>query len=207
MKKFVISIIIVAMIIIFAGCDGNKDQTENKNVESASKSFEPIEPSQSSIENPKMEGQDKQDIDSDKNKFEPDWSDISNGELNEQSFIQKLDTDMLEEVAAELQSLVDEEIAEEKENPDIILTEGYTRVFHKEQYLRVLDMGERAEMPLYFILYKSKNDGMYEHICAEALSELTGLEFMNESGEYLDWSTGKEYLKLFNEYIGGKIRK
>ena len=43
---------------------------------------------------------------------------------------------------------------------------------------------------------------MYEYICANALSELTGFEFMNESGDYREWSTGKEYLKLFNDYMG-----
>ena len=56
-------------------------------------------------------------------------------------------------------------------------------------------------MPLYYILYKSEGDDMYEYICAVALSELTGLDFMNESGEYYDWSSGKEYLELFQQYM------
>ena len=62
-------------------------------------------------------------------------------------------------------------------------------------------MGDKAKMPLYYILYKSPNNDMYEYICAVALSELTGLDFMKESGDYYDWTSGKEYLELFNKYI------
>lgn len=80
-----------------------------------------------------------------------DWSDITVNGLNEDSFVQKLDSEVLQDVAENLQSLVDEELA--------------------------------------------------EGICAVALSELTGLDFMNESGDYYDWTSGKEYLELFNKYI------
>ena len=38
-----------------------------------------------------------------------DWSDFTVNGLDEDSFVQKLDTDVLQEVAAKLQSLVDEE--------------------------------------------------------------------------------------------------
>lgn len=130
-----------------------------------------------------------------------DWSDITVNGLNEDSFVQKLDTEVLQEVAAKLQFLVEEELAEEKENPEIILSESFTRVFQKDIYHEVIAMGDKAQMPLYYILYKSPNNVMYEHICAVALSELTGLDFMNESGNYYDWSSGKEYLELFNKYM------
>lgn len=80
-----------------------------------------------------------------------DWSDITVNGLDEDSFVQKLDSEVLQDVAEKLQSLVDEELAED--------------------------------------------------ICAVALSELTGLDFMNESGDYYDWTSGKEYLELFNKYI------
>ena len=130
-----------------------------------------------------------------------DWSDITTDGLDENAFIQKLDTALLQEIAAKLQALVKEELEEEDENPEVILTEGFARVFKKKLYLEVIDMGEKAEMPLYYILYKSPNDAMYEHICAVALSELTGYDFMNESGDYYDWTSGKEYLELFDEYM------
>ena len=130
-----------------------------------------------------------------------DWSDITADGLDEDSFVQKLDSEVLQDVAEKLQSLVDEELAEEGENPQIILSEGFTRVFKKELYREVIAMGDKAKMPLYYILYKSPNNDMYEYICAVALSELTGLDFMNESGDYYDWTSDKEYLELFNKYI------
>lgn len=130
-----------------------------------------------------------------------DWSDITVNGLDEDSFVQKLDSEVLQDVAENLQSLVDEELAEEEENPEIILSEGFTRVFKKDLYREVIAMGDKAKMPLYYILYKSPNNDMYEYICAVALSELTGLDFMNESGDYYDWTSGKEYLELFNKYI------
>lgn len=133
--------------------------------------------------------------------YTSDWSDITAGGLNESSFVQKLDVGLLQNIAERLQLLTDEEIAEERENREIILSEGFVRVFKKERYLEVIGMGSKAEMPLYYILYKSPNDAMYEYICAVALSELTGLDFMNESGDYYDWTSGKEYLELFNEYM------
>lgn len=130
-----------------------------------------------------------------------DWSDITGNGLDEESFLRKLDTEVLQDIAEKLQSLVAEELAEEEENTEIILSEGFTRVFQKERYLEVIAMGDKAQMPLYYILYKSLNNEMYEHICAVALSELTGLDFMNESGEYYDWASGKEYLELFEAYM------
>lgn len=130
-----------------------------------------------------------------------DWSDITVSGLEENSFLQKLDTELLQEIAAKLQFLVEEELEEERENQEIILSEGFVKVFQKEPYLEVINMGNEAEMPLYYILYKSPNNAMYEYICAVALSELTGLDFMNESGDYYDWTSGKEYLDLFNEHM------
>ena len=202
MKKCMSLFTIFAIILMLSACGENKAQTETTSMESVDMSAEIVKESQNNIKDTETAENEEHDIASDSNEYKVDWSDISNGELNEESFLQKLDADTLKEVAAELQALVDEEIAEEKENPDIIVTEGFARVFRKEQYLRVLDMGKSAEMPLYYILYKSKYDGMYEYICANALSELTGVEFMNKLGDYREWSTGKEYLKLFNEYMG-----
>lgn len=47
--------------------------------------------------------------------------------------------------------------------------------------------------PLYLILYKSPNAGMYEYICAQALYELSGYEF--------EWENSKEFLEKFNEKV------
>ena len=138
--------------------------------------------------------------------YHADWSDITADGLDEASFYEKLDTDLLQEIAAKFQTLIEEEEAEERENPEIVITEGFTRIFQKEGYKEVISLGERAEMPLYFILYKSPNNGLYEYMCATALAELTGLDFMEESGAPYGWSNAKEYLELFNEYMAGRSR-
>lgn len=176
MKRMSLLLITGLMAIMLSGCKWNNTISKDTSTEATS----PIETDTSYI---------------------VDWSDITVSGLDENAFIQKLDTELLQDVAAKLQSLVDEELAEEDENPGIILSEGFVRVFKKELYLEVIDMGDKAEMPLYYILYKSPNNEMYEYICAVALSELTGLDFMNESGDYYDWASGKEYLELFNAYM------
>ena len=133
-----------------------------------------------------------------------DWSDITADGLDEASFYKKLDTDLLQEISAKFQALIEEEEAEERENPEIVITEGWTRIFRKKGYKEVISLGEKAEMPLYFILYKSPNNGLYEYMCATALSELTGLSLMEESGAPYGWTNAKEYLELFNEYMASK---
>ena len=87
-----------------------------------------------------------------------------------------------------------------RENPEIVITEGWTRVFDSQQYNKVLNMGESAMKPLYWIIYKSPNAGMYEYICATALYALSGYDFTNEDGS-LTWVNSKEFLDRFNEKI------
>ena len=146
----------------------------------------------------------EQTTDADENtvkEYPVDWSDISADGLNEESFIRKMDIEVLEEVAGKLQSVVEEACEEEKKNPEIAITEGFPRVLKKEKFLEVLNMGDKAQMPLYFILYKSENNGMYEYLCAYALCQLSGIASMDESKGYSEWSNAKEFLELFNEYV------
>lgn len=72
--------------------------------------------------------------------------------------------------------------------------------FDSQQYNKVLNMGGAAMKPLYWIIYKSPNAGMYEYICATALYELSGCDFTNEDGS-LTWTNSKEFLDRFNEKI------
>lgn len=128
------------------------------------------------------------------------WSEIKENGVDEEMFLKNLDTDVLETVAAELQTLVEETIEEERDNPELVLSEGFTRVFKSVQYNRVLEMGDCAMKPLYWIIYKSPNAGMYEYICAMALYELSGYDFTNEDGS-LSWTNSKEFVERFNEKI------
>ena len=129
-----------------------------------------------------------------------DWSEITENGVDEEMFVRNLDTDVLETVAAELQALVEKEMEEERANPEIIFTEGFIRVFRSTQYNNVLEMGDCAMKPLYWIIYKSPNAGLYEYICAVALAELSGYDFKNENG-YNSWSNSKEFVERFNEKI------
>lgn len=129
-----------------------------------------------------------------------DWSAVTADGVNEELFLAQMDASALEYIAAELQTLVQEEYEAERANPEILLSQGWTRVFRSEHYQNVIAMGDSAMMPLYWIIYKSTDSGQYEYICAEALYELSGYDFANPDGTR-KWSTSKELLALFNTEI------
>ena len=128
------------------------------------------------------------------------WDEITENGVDEEALWQNVDQDILEYVATELQTLVAEEEKAECENQELVLTEGWVRVFESERYHNVVNLGEKAMKPLYWIIYKSPNAGMYEYICATALYEISGYDFAKENGE-LTWSTSKEFIEVFNEQI------
>ena len=129
-----------------------------------------------------------------------DWPEIKKDGVDEELLWKNLDAGVLETVAAELQALVEETIEEERAHPEIVLSEGFPRVFRSARYSRVLEMGDCAMKPLYWIIYKSPNAGMYEYICAAALYELSGYDFTNEDGS-LSWTNSKELVERFNEKL------
>ena len=121
------------------------------------------------------------------------WEEITLDGVNEELLLKNVDEEVLTQIATELQTLVKEEQEEERENPEIVITEGFVRVFKSERYKKVLNMGESAMKPLYLILYKSQNAGLYEYICANALYELSGYDF--------EWANSKEFIENFNKKI------
>ena len=128
------------------------------------------------------------------------WDEITENGVDEEALWKNVDQDILEYVATEIQTLVAEEEKAERENQELVLTEGWVRVFESERYHNVVNLGEKAMKPLYWIICKSPNSGMYEYICATALYEISGYDFMRENGE-LTWSTSKEFIEVFNEQI------
>ena len=128
------------------------------------------------------------------------WDEITENGVDEDALWKNVDQDILEYVATEIQTLVAEEEKAERENQELVLVEGWVRVFESERYHNVVNLGEKAMKPLYWIIYKSPNSGMYEYICATALYEISGYDFMRENGE-LTWSTSKEFIEVFNEQI------
>ena len=114
--------------------------------------------------------------------------------------LEQLDIETLEAVALELQTLVAEEMEAERENPEIVITEGWVRVFDSDRYKKVLGMGEAAMKPLYWIIYKSPEAGLYEYICARALAELSGYPPENDDGTQT-WTNSREFLERFDEMV------
>uniref|UniRef100_UPI004056E081 alpha/beta fold hydrolase n=1 Tax=Acetatifactor sp. TaxID=1872090 RepID=UPI004056E081 len=118
-----------------------------------------------------------------------EWPEITDDGVDEELFLNNLDTEVLETISGELQALVQEPYDTD-----------WLSLFDSENYQNVLSMGESAMKPLYWIIYKSTDAGLYEYICATALSELSGYDFATENG-VLSWSNSKEFLERFNEKI------
>ena len=142
---------------------------------------------------------DNSNVNSEENEI--NWDEITEDGVNEELLLNNLDKDILEKVAKNFQDALDEELKEEKNNPEIVITEGWTRIFDKVQYKEVINIGKPAMKPLYYILYKSSNNGQYEYLCATALQEISGINFKNEDDGTMGWSTAKEYLELFTKEI------
>lgn len=121
------------------------------------------------------------------------WDEITANGVNEKLLIKNVDKDILAEVSTELQALVAEAYEEERENPEILITEGWARVFNYERFKKVIDIGKPAMKPLYLIIYKSPNRGEYEYLCAYALYKISGYDF--------EWATTDEFMLKFNEYV------
>ena len=121
------------------------------------------------------------------------WDEITADGVDEELLFDNIDVETLNTIGKELQTLVDEETEAERANPEIVITEGWTRVFKSERYKRVLALGQAAMKPLYLIVYKSENAGAYEYICARALYELAGCDF--------NWVNSKDFLEKFNEKV------
>lgn len=121
------------------------------------------------------------------------WPEITANGVNEELLLQNIDQDLLGQIAYELQTLVTEATEEERQDPEIVVREGWTRIWQYERYQKVLNIGTPAMKPLYLIIYKSPYAGEYEYLCANILYELSGLDF--------EWTNSKEFLKKFNQSV------
>ncbi|MBQ5968536.1 MAG: hypothetical protein IJL52_00280 [Clostridia bacterium] len=128
------------------------------------------------------------------------WAAITEDGVDEEAFFAALDQTVLTEVAQKLQTAVDEEAAAEEANPELFLTEGWIRIFDSPQYRDVLALGKEAMPALYWIVYKSDRNGLYEFVCANALYELSGYDFTIADG-VRQWDNAKALLPLFNQKI------
>lgn len=121
------------------------------------------------------------------------WEEITEDGVNEELLLKNVDEELLTQIATELQTLIEEATEEEIENPEIVITEGWARIFEYERYKKVLNMGTPAMKPLYLIIYKSPYAAEYEYLCARILYELSGFDFY--------WTNSKNFLDGFNQKI------
>ena len=128
------------------------------------------------------------------------WAAITEEGVDDAAFDAALDQTMVETVAEKLQTAVEKEAADEEANPALVLTEGWTRIFDFAEYRDVLALGKEAMPALYWIVYKSEQNGLYEFVCANALYELSGYDFTIADG-VRQWDNAKALLPLLNEKI------
>ena len=55
----------------------------------------------------------------------------------------------------------------------------------------IVAIGKPAMKPLYWIIYKSGKNEIYEYMCACALQEISGISFEDEVNGTQVWSTAK----------------
>lgn len=129
------------------------------------------------------------------------WDEISVDKVDEEKLLSNIDINVLEEIASLFQKL-DNDIAKKEDADYEYVLKGlwFTDVLESSEFNKVLSMGNKAQKPLYYIIYKSENSGRYEYICALALEKLSGFNF-DEDNDGIKWSTSKEFLNDFNNII------
>ena len=189
MKRVKLSLLGFLLVICLSSCGQSKTEE-----------MDHVEQTSESNTNESKVPDDRVDIEISSETSQITWNEITENGVDEEALWKNVDQDILEYVATEIQALVAEEEKAERENQELVLTEGWVRVFESERYHNVVNLGKKAMKPLYWIIYKSPNAGMYEYICANALYEISGYDFAKENGE-LTWSTSKEFIEVFNEQI------
>lgn len=135
------------------------------------------------------------------NNEDVDWKEVSKNGVDETLLIKNIDEKVLTYVAKQLQNLCDE-IGEKGRRVKYYWLTGqwYNDVIYSKQYNGVVLLGKKAMKPLFLIIYKSKQAGMYEWVCSKALDKISGFDFSglnNGAG----WSNSREFLKAFTDKI------
>lgn len=129
-----------------------------------------------------------------------EWFGISEEGVDEGIFLENMDIGILKEIATEFQTLVEEVQKKEMEDPEFVFRgEWYNFVIESDRYIKVVELGEDAMKPLYWIIYQSGNQGLYEYICCMALEKLSGYDFTD--GDSKSWATSKEFFDVFTKMI------
>lgn len=129
-----------------------------------------------------------------------DWEEITENGVDETLLLKNIDEKTLTYVAQQLQNLCDEIDVKGRKNKFYWLTgQWYNDVIYSKQFNNVVSLGNKAMKPLFLIIYKSKQAGMYEWVCSKALDKMSGFDFSGENVEH--WSNSKEFIKVFSNKI------
>jgi hypothetical protein len=125
-------------------------------------------------------------------------------EMDEETFIEQLDTDILTTVAEKLQEVTDEIGRKQAADPESVLRGDWvTDYSNSEQYHYVINLGVKAVKPMYYILYKSNQAGLYEYIISSAIYDIIGYDFSNDKG--YQWATAFEFREQYNACVKESI--
>lgn len=194
MKQYFILCLCAVILLSTTGCNnrGTEERLTAEQQENTAGTIDTAESSQTAQESTAGTAEDNQTV---------TWEEITKDGVDEQELLNNINTDVLEEIAALFQALDQEIMEKESVSPEYVLRGGWAKdVIESEQYNTVISMGNEAMKPLYWIIYKSDNQGRYEYICALALDELSGFDF-DEDGDGIKWASSKELLEEFNQRV------
>lgn len=124
-----------------------------------------------------------------------EWNEITSNGVDEQKLIENVDVETLEKIATLFQGLAKEIEEKEKVDFQFVLNAGwYNYTLESSEFNEVLNMGNNALKPLYLIIYKSPNKGLYEYICSMALEKISKVEIDN-------WNNSKDFLEKFDKEV------
>ncbi len=193
MKKLIAIFLLIGNIFLITACNFSSERVEqNENELSVSNGAE------QSKENFHGESAESEEITD--TIVTDSWEHVTlDGITDEKAFLDGTTEEIRNIVSDNLQQLCDK-IAKEEQNDPNFISEGkwFEYFVTSEEYQTVLELEESALNPLYFIIYKSENQGLYEYICSYAIYEISGLK---DSDNDITWSTSKEFLDLFTEKI------
>ena len=182
-KHYAFLTVLVCLMSLISGCKNQNSFSDNNR--------------EQKTENQKSARNEKHS----ENNEDVDWKEVTENGVDETLLIKNIDKKVLTYVAKQLQNLCDE-IGEKGRKVKYYWLTGqwYNDVIYSKQYNGVLLLGKKAMKPLFLIIYKSKQAGMYEWVCSKALDKISGFDFSglnNGAG----WSNSREFLKAFTDKI------
>ena len=192
-KHYAFLTVVVCLMPLISGCKNQNNFSDNNREVKTEK--------QKSARNKRHSENSARNKRHSENNEEVDWKEVSKNGVDETLLIKNIDEKVLTYVTKQLQNLCDE-IGEKgiKDKYHLLTGQWYNDVVYSKQYKSVVSLGKKAMKPLFLIIYKSKEAGMYEWVCSKALDKISGFDFSglnNGAG----WSNSREFLKAFTDKI------